>query len=300
MNDDLTLLASAYLDGEATPDERARVEADPLLLGEVERLRAARATLLDARWFERPSDEAREAAIAAALGAWDVAASGLSDTRAESPPAGRRSNVRAFERRRTYTRWLSAAAALVVVAALGVVVSRSRGGSDDAETSSVAVEAPADTKAAGDALFDTAAEPPEQSASAGNTERAETGDVAGADAGVSDEAPRAAAETAAPAATETAADSAQVAAAPTPLAAMQTPEDLAAVAAEAKAAVENDPNRDVLARPCRDEAFDDIDTYVAIGTYRDRSVLIGIDDDDDRAIAVDPETCEIVAEAPLP
>ena len=54
MNDDLTLLASAYLDGEATPDERARVEADPSLLREVERLRAARATLLDARWFERP------------------------------------------------------------------------------------------------------------------------------------------------------------------------------------------------------------------------------------------------------
>ncbi len=125
MNDDLTLLASAYLDGEATPDERARVEADPSLLGEVERLRAARATLLDARWFERPSDEVREAAIEAALGAWDVAASGPSDAGAETPPAGRRSNVRTFERRRTYTRWLSAAAALVAVAALGVVVSRS-------------------------------------------------------------------------------------------------------------------------------------------------------------------------------
>ena len=164
----------------------------------------------------------------------------------------------------------------------------------------MAVEAPADTKAAGDGLFDTAAEPPEQTASAGNAERAETGDVAGADAGVADEAPSAAAETAAPAATEAAADAAQVAAAPTPLAVMKTPEDLAAVAADAKAAVENDPNRDVLARPCNDEAFDDIDTYVAIGTYRDRSVLIGIDDDDDRAFAVDPDTCEIVAEAPLP
>ena len=40
MTDDLTLLASAYLDGEATPDERARVEADPALLAEVERLRS--------------------------------------------------------------------------------------------------------------------------------------------------------------------------------------------------------------------------------------------------------------------
>ena len=86
-----TCLRSAYLDGEATPDERARVEADPALLGEVERLRAARVALLDASWFERPSDDAREAAIAAALGAWDVTASGLSDAGAETPPAGRRS-----------------------------------------------------------------------------------------------------------------------------------------------------------------------------------------------------------------
>ena len=81
MNDDLTLLASAYLDGEATPDERARVEADPALLDEVERLRDARATLLDARWFERPGDDAREAAIAAALAAWDASASRPSPAR---------------------------------------------------------------------------------------------------------------------------------------------------------------------------------------------------------------------------
>ncbi|MBV9953592.1 MAG: zf-HC2 domain-containing protein [Acidimicrobiia bacterium] len=33
-------LASAYLDGEATPDERARVEADPQLLARVDELRA--------------------------------------------------------------------------------------------------------------------------------------------------------------------------------------------------------------------------------------------------------------------
>ena len=37
---DAAELASAYLDGEATADERARVEADPILLAEVERLRA--------------------------------------------------------------------------------------------------------------------------------------------------------------------------------------------------------------------------------------------------------------------
>jgi hypothetical protein len=303
MNDDLTLLASAYLDGEATPDERARVEADPLLLGEVERLRTARVRLLDTTWFERPSDEVREAAIAAALGAWDVTASGSSVAGAETPPAGRQSNVRTFERRRTYTRWLGAAAALVAIAALGVVVSQIGGRSDDAETSSVAVEAPADTTAAAGALFDSADEQPEQSAAGGDAGRAATADDSGG-AGPASEAaelaPSAPAGTPAPAATEPAAVAGDLASAPAALAVMQTPRDLAAVAADANAAVENGTNHDVVARPCSDDAFDDIDTYVAFGTYRDVSVVIGIDDDADRAIAIDPDTCEIVAEAPLP
>jgi hypothetical protein len=55
----------------------------------------------------------------------------------------------------------------------------------------------------------------------------------------------------------------------------------------------------VLTPPCADGVFDDIDTYVATGTYRGRAVVIGVDDQDERAIAVDPDTCEIVAEAPL-
>ena len=47
MNDDLTLLASAYLDGDVTADERARVEADPELIAEVERLRYVKVLLAD-------------------------------------------------------------------------------------------------------------------------------------------------------------------------------------------------------------------------------------------------------------
>jgi hypothetical protein len=101
---------------------------------------------------------------------------------------------------------------------------------------------------------------------------------------------------------ETAAASATEAAAPEPtaLAIMQTSEDLGAVAADAQLALENGTSRAALAPPCPDAAFDDIDTYVAMGTYRDRSVVIGIDVEDDLAIAVDSDTCEIVAEAPLP
>ena len=47
MNDDLTLLASSYLDGDVTADERALVETDPDALAEVERLRSVRALLGD-------------------------------------------------------------------------------------------------------------------------------------------------------------------------------------------------------------------------------------------------------------
>ena len=290
-------MRARYLDGEATPDERARVEADPSLLGEVERLRAVRVTLFDATQFEGPSDEVREAAIAAALGAWDVA-SRPSGARVETPPAARRSNVRTFERRHTYTRWLSAAAALVAVAALGVVVARSGGGGDNDESGTVAIEAPADT-AAGDALVDTADEQTELSASTGNAERTASDDDAGADAGGAEPASETAEQAPAPAATEASEATTMVADA-APQENLSSPAELGAYALEAKRAAENDPNPDVLARPCSDDAFDDIDTYVAMVTYRDRSVLIGIDDEDDRAFAVDADTCEIVAEAPLP
>ena len=46
-DDDLTILASAYLDGDVTADERAQVEASDELLLEVDRLRTVRAVRLD-------------------------------------------------------------------------------------------------------------------------------------------------------------------------------------------------------------------------------------------------------------
>ena len=151
MNDDLTLLASAYLDGEATPDERARVEADPALLGEVERLRAARVTLLDATWFERPATKhARPPSRPPSARGMSLPAGCPTPAPRPRRPAADHTSGRSSGAART-PRWLGAAAALVAVAALGVVVAQSGGRSDDAETSSVAVEAPADTEAAGDA-----------------------------------------------------------------------------------------------------------------------------------------------------
>ena len=58
-------LASAYLDGEATPEEAALVESDPRMQALVEELRAVRD--LVAAPVEAPSDEVRDQMIAQAL-----------------------------------------------------------------------------------------------------------------------------------------------------------------------------------------------------------------------------------------
>jgi len=68
--DDLDELASAYLDGETTPEETARVEADPLLVERVEELRLISEAA--ATPVTPPPEAARESAIAAALAAFDV------------------------------------------------------------------------------------------------------------------------------------------------------------------------------------------------------------------------------------
>jgi hypothetical protein len=306
MTDDLTLLASTYLDGAATPDERARVEADPALLAEVERLRSARAALLDAARFERPADDVRDAAIASALAAWNTVPVGIGDSPATAPV--RRAPVVRLERRRSTSRstsrWLSVAAAVVAVAALGVVIAQIGGGGDDAGDESVALDAPDATEARAetDAAVADQFESPSDTA-----DQLLAGDVAADDSGGSD-ADAQLSEAAAATVAAAAEDPPDNTAAPAPAAdvsthyVMETPEELAAFASDAKAAVESDTSRGVLTPPCAGDALEDIDThvaYVATGTYRGRSVVIGVDDQDERAIAVDRDTCEIVAEAPL-
>ena len=118
MNDDLTLLASTYLDGEATPDERARVEADPALLAEVERLRdgarhAARRQVV--RTPRRRRTRGRHRGGPRRVGRRRRADLPGVRHRATAGPVGR-SHVGRSNGARTYTRWLSAAAALVAVA----------------------------------------------------------------------------------------------------------------------------------------------------------------------------------------
>jgi hypothetical protein len=154
MNDDLTLLASAYLDGDVTADERARVETDPDILAEVDRLRSVRALLSD---VDPPSISVREAHLATALGVWDrlpdteragarrdvtpvgvdaAAVAGAASVTAPTPLSGRRRSSRTSS-----TRWLTgAAAALVLVLAGGVALQLSTADDTDDAASSAEAE----------------------------------------------------------------------------------------------------------------------------------------------------------------
>ena len=64
-------LASAYLDNDATAEERARVEGDPVLMDRVQALRHVRDAVAAAP-IPAPSTAARESAIRAAIGPSDV------------------------------------------------------------------------------------------------------------------------------------------------------------------------------------------------------------------------------------
>src|SRR5450755_2532022 len=84
-------LVSAYLDGEATPDERTTVEGRQELLARVEQLRGV---AVEVSRVEGADPAQREAAIAAALGAFDGGAG-----RASGEPAGV-DDLEAIRRRR--------------------------------------------------------------------------------------------------------------------------------------------------------------------------------------------------------
>jgi hypothetical protein len=117
MNQEQYELASAYLDGAVTSDERARVESDPELMELVAVLRAVSVRVGD---VEPPASDARERAIGAAL---DV-----------DRPAG---VVRLVPRSRM-SRVLSYAAVVLAVGVVGsvAVVGLRGSGNDDLATSS--------------------------------------------------------------------------------------------------------------------------------------------------------------------
>lgn len=129
MNDDLTLLASAYLDGDTTPAERAQVDGDPTALAEVERLRRVRAVL---RKNDGAPISTRERHLAAAFEVWDRMPT--SEFSGDATPASAQSAAAAGQasitsptslgerrQRRGSSRLLTLAAGLVVVVGGGIV-----------------------------------------------------------------------------------------------------------------------------------------------------------------------------------
>lgn len=119
-------LLSSYLDGEATPDEVVRIEADPTLLARGEELRAARDLIAT------PVDPLADAEIDALIeSALEASATTPIVTGIE----------RARRRRSDRVRTMVAVAAGVLLLAIAVPVLGSIGGdSDDADTASVALD----------------------------------------------------------------------------------------------------------------------------------------------------------------
>lgn len=124
---DGALLAAAYLDGHASPEERARVEASPQLMAMVESFRRVRDGLADVP----PAPlAARERGIAAALAEFDRLG-----TAPVAPVAPAASNVVRMRSRR-WSKVLTAAAGIAVVGVIGVAALGSFGGSDSDSSSS--------------------------------------------------------------------------------------------------------------------------------------------------------------------
>ena len=135
-------LASAYIDDELDPDERAAASADPEVMATVESFARVRSALGEID----PSDgNARDAAVAAALAEFDARHVAVS-------AAVRPATVTSLQSRRRTYRALTSVAAAVAVLAIGIVAVNGTRGGDDKSSSEVALNAaPAGTIAPSEA-----------------------------------------------------------------------------------------------------------------------------------------------------
>lgn len=311
-DDDRTLLASVYLDDEATPEERALVESDPSALAEVARLRSVRVLLGD---VEPPPISVRERQLAAALDAWDrIPDAERTGARRDATPPGvdavaaaAASSVstpsRLIRRRRgPSTAWLTAAAAgLVAVLAVGIVIQLDTGNDDDSASIDVSaelmaegtIETPANEATADDAEDSDAAGAAESAAPDLDDEALEARaaeDGGELDTGINNAAPPAELE----------------------LVVLTTPDDLALFAADAvdvprapdvPAATSAPVDADDPTRTADDSSIPrcpGIDIVVGPAMYTDTEVVVGIDVSRDLAIASTMTDCREVARSPLP
>ncbi len=295
MTDDPITLASSYLDGEVTADERARVEDSSELLAEVERLRQVRAVIAT---DEPAAISTRERQLAAALDVWDRLPS-HDDTAETTPPgtaplrqtaAARPTSLSARRSaRRGMSRGLMAvAAALIVVAGAGIVINFATGTSDDSSADSnesadvAAAPAPAENDAGDGAGEPAAAETADELATAADSEQAppelDLAVLASAD-DLSDYAlgyaialneGKAIEESTEPSADTDTADASAATVAPT----LAPPVDLC----------------------------DLVDAYVGPARWvgYDEPIAVGVDVSTDTVVAYDPATCQVIATVPVP
>lgn len=304
MNDDLILLASAYLDGDVTADERARVENDTEALAEVDRLRSVRALLGD---VEPQAISVREAQLAMALDAWDrlperertgarldgtpagidaAAVAGAASVTAPTPLNRRRRSGRS-----TSTRWVAgAAAALVLVLAGGVALQLSSAGSDDvsSEETSSADGADAPTAARADGSEDVDAGPPAPTAEVADEATIEL------DTGIDSAAPPG--ENVGVDQLDNQTDLADFAAAA--VGAPISPDDVPA--ATSAAGGEDLSEAETFLAEAELPRCLGVDIIVGPAVYGDVPVVVGIDESRDLAIAYRAATCAEVARARLP
>jgi hypothetical protein len=309
MNDDDTLLASAYLDGDVSADERALVETDPELLAEVARLRQVRAVLADQ---EPPSISRREEQLAAALDAWDrlPEAERTGAVRDITPTALKRgaspasaaaaatittpTSMEHRRRARTNRRLLGAAAAIVLVLGAGVTLQTLSSSSDDEATSSADATLPLEEAA--EAVSESGGAPAESDRSSAEIASADALAVpesgAELDTGIDDAAPP----------TERTLDL------------LETPDDLALFASDAVGAPVSPDVPAATSAPIDDRLTPEqaellarelplclgADFVVGPAFYRDTEVVVGVDVSRDLALAYVGETCREVARARLP
>jgi hypothetical protein len=316
LTDDPTLLASAYLDNEATPDERALVETSAELLAEVERLGRVR-TVLGATG-EPISLAAREAHLAAALDVWgrmteidgtgDTPAPGLDDVAAAalSTPRSSSGDRRGSKRSGLASSpWiLGAAAALVLTAGVGAVFLGGRGSSDDSNTALAPADVVVDESAVTDAASRAAdAEPETTSAALDDVSTAgapesqelatEESTAAAGDFGdrTSTEAP-----------TATPFVDSDVAPGEVEVVKLESIDDLATFASSAVFSFDGEPipaddDWEPEAGSC--EAKLGIERRVDVALYIDTLVNVGVDLEDLVAYAYNDEDCSIVARTAL-
>jgi hypothetical protein len=145
--DELDLLASAYLDGEATSEEVALVERDPQLLARVEALRGVAERLSAPVAVPRAIKEQQ---LAAALSAFEFDGSFAARYGAEAEPTLESASAQVAESNvidltsrstRSMPSWLPAAAALLLLGGGGAwVISQASGGDSDSTASESAAD----------------------------------------------------------------------------------------------------------------------------------------------------------------